>query len=102
MFVRSQRLNESSHQLSAYGFAVDVALLWALGLRDNARAKPDVAPNPIKTRDEGSGTVPICTVRKSTCAPVPQVQVYVPGVNPMLLKVCPVYVSVAERGDPDR
>ena len=39
---------------------------------------------------EGSGTaaaVPTCNARESACAPVPQVQVYVPGVNPRLLKV---------------
>src|SRR5262249_45065118 len=38
---------------------------------------------------------------ESACAPVPQVQVYVPGVNPRLLKVAPEKVSVADSDCPD-
>jgi hypothetical protein len=65
-----------------------------------------ITPRPNRVSEAGSGVAvaagpPTCNVKKSASAPLPQVQVYVPGVTPMLAKVWPENVSVADRGAPD-
>ncbi|MGE3818660.1 MAG: hypothetical protein AB7I30_04445 [Isosphaeraceae bacterium] len=64
-------------------------------------AIPTATPASASGDGSGMAVTPIWTVKKSAVGPVPQVELYVPGVKPRPKIVVLAYVFVADSGDPD-